>query len=88
MVVPCVRPHSQYQACDKQENAGYDEGGGEVGDRGLLLPGQQGGKDWLYQGLHTNTILDKNCWAIPIPNTNTIPNLNPQSKLSWWDTFA
>ena len=50
------------------------------------------GKDGLYQVLHTNTIpntiLDKHCWAIPIPNTNTIPNLNQQSKLSWWDTFA
>ena len=43
------------------------------------------GKDGLYQVLHTNTIpntiLDKNYWAIPIHNTNTIPNLNPQSKL-------
>ena len=42
-------------------------------------------KDGLYQVLHTNTIpntiLDKNCSAIPIPNTNTIPNLNPQSYL-------
>ena len=43
-------------------------------------------KDGLYQGLHTNTIpntiLDKNGWAIPIPNTNTIPNLLSQSKLA------
>jgi hypothetical protein len=39
-------------------------------------------KDELNQVLHTNTIpntiLDKNCLAIP--NTNTIPNLNPQSQ--------
>ena len=42
-------------------------------------------KDGLYQGLYNNTIpntiLDKNCRAIPITNTNTILNLNPQSKL-------
>ena len=49
-------------------------------------------KDGLYQALHTNTIpntiLEKNCRAIPIPNTNTILNLYPQLKLSWKDTFA
>ena len=32
-------------------------------------------KDGLYHCLHTNTIpntiLDQNCWAIPIPNTNS-----------------
>jgi hypothetical protein len=55
--------------------------------RALLSPHATVAQDELYQVLHTNTIpntiLDKKCWAIPIPNTYTIPNLNPQSKLIW-----
>ena len=91
------RSTEPYNVCQRQGAGGTPEANDDDDPWGIkpvyqrahahrgTLPSNRG--NGQYQLLHTNTIpntiLDKNCWAIPIPNTNTIPNLNPEMKLSW-----